>query len=94
MEANPRAYFTDGRDITNRAILIDVVVEAGLDRHLAEAVLNSGEGLEAIKEAGELARQVRVDGVPFFIIGGKITLSGAQPPLAFLEAFGKVIGGK
>jgi predicted DsbA family dithiol-disulfide isomerase len=87
VEALFRAYFTDGRDISNRQALIDVVAEAGLDRHQAEAVLNSDDGQEAIKEAGEQARRFRVDGVPFFIIDGKITLSGAQPPDAFLEAF-------
>jgi predicted DsbA family dithiol-disulfide isomerase len=43
--------------------------------------------MEAIKEADEQARRHRVDGVPFFIINGKITLSGAQPPEAFLDAF-------
>jgi predicted DsbA family dithiol-disulfide isomerase len=35
-----------------------------------------------------------VDGVPFFIVNGKITLAGAQPPEAFLEAFGKAVDGK
>ena len=75
MEALFRAYFTEGRDISNRQTLIDVVAEAGLDRNKAEAVLNSDDGLEAIKEADELSRRLRVDGVPFFIINGKITLS-------------------
>jgi predicted DsbA family dithiol-disulfide isomerase len=28
-----------------------------------------------------------VDGVPFFIVNDKITLGGAQPSDAFLEAF-------
>ena len=87
VEALFRAYFTDGRDISNRQALIDVVAEAGLDRHHAEAVLESDNGMKAIQEAGEQARRFRVDGVPFFIIDGKITLSGAQPPDAFLEAF-------
>jgi predicted DsbA family dithiol-disulfide isomerase len=32
--------------------------------------------------------------LPFFIINGKITLGGAQPPEAFLEAFGRSVGGK
>jgi len=93
MEALFLAYFTDGRDISNRQTLIDVVAEAGLDRQRAEAVLESNEGMEAIKEAGNQARQFRVDGVPFFVIGGKITLSGAQPPDAFLDAFKKALGG-
>jgi predicted DsbA family dithiol-disulfide isomerase len=89
VEALFRAYFTEGRDISNRQTLLDVVAEAGQDRMKAEALLNSDDGMEAIKEAGELSRRHHVDGVPFFIINGQITLSGAQPPEAFMEAFGQ-----
>jgi predicted DsbA family dithiol-disulfide isomerase len=91
VEALFRAYFTEGRDISNRQTLIDVVAEAGLDRHRAEAVVNSDEGMEAITEADGLSRRHRVDGVPFFIVNGGITLGGAQPPEAFLEAFRKAV---
>ena len=89
VEALFRAYFTEGRDISNPQTLLDVVAEAGLDRSKAEGVLTSGGGQEAIREADELARRVRVEGVPCFILNGKVTLSGAQPPDAFLEAFGR-----
>jgi predicted DsbA family dithiol-disulfide isomerase len=82
-----RAYFTDGRNISNRQTLIDVVAEAGLDRHPAESMLNSQEGMNAIKAAEDLSKRHRVSGVPFFIINNEITLSGAQPPTAFLDAF-------
>ena len=92
MEALFRAYFTEGRDISNRQTLLDVVAEAGLDRHEAEAMLNSEDGLEPIKEADALARRFRVDGVPFFIVNGTLTLSGAQQPNAFLEAFRQAVG--
>jgi predicted DsbA family dithiol-disulfide isomerase len=92
VEALFQAYFTDGRDISNRQTLLDVVAEAGLDREMAEAVLNSDEGMEAINEAGELSQQHRVDSVPFFVINGQITLGGAQPPEAFMEAFGHTGG--
>ena len=87
VEALFRAYFTDGRDISDRQTLLDVVAKAGLDRGKADGVLESGGGQEAIREANELARRVRVEGVPFFVISGKVTLSGAQPPDAFLAAF-------
>jgi predicted DsbA family dithiol-disulfide isomerase len=93
VEALFLAYFTEGKDIGNCRTLIDVVAEAGLDRHQAEGVLNSDEGLEAIREAHEQSRRIGVEGVPFFVINEKITLSGAQPPEAFLEAFGKAGGG-
>lgn len=87
VEALFRSYFTEGRDISNRQTLIDVVAEAGLDRKRAEAVLDGDEGMEAIKEAGEQSQRLRVDSVPFFVVNGKITLSGAQQPDTFLEAF-------
>ena len=82
-----RAYFTEGRDIGNRQTLIDVAAEAGLDRQAAEAMLNSGDGMDVIEEAGELSQRHQVTGVPFFIINNAITLSGAQEPETFLEAF-------
>lgn len=87
MEALFRAYFTEGRDISNCQTVIDVVAEAGLDRQRAEAVLNSDEGMDAIKEAGERARRFRVDSVPFFVINNEIMLSGAHPTEDFLTAF-------
>src|SRR5215831_14599623 len=49
VEALFRAYFTEGRDISNRKTLLDVVAEAGLDRHEAEAMLDGDDGLEALK---------------------------------------------
>ena len=87
VEALFRAYFTEGRDISNQQTLIDVVAKAGLDRGKAEAVLKGDEGMEAIKKAGDEARRLQVDSVPFFVVNGKITLSGAQQPDTFLEAF-------
>lgn len=87
VEALFMAYFTEGRDISNRTTLIDVVVEAGLERQVVEAMLNSDEGMDVIADAGELSQRHGVSGVPFFIINQEITLSGAQPPDTFLEAF-------
>src|SRR5262249_12461415 len=87
VEALFRAYFTEGRDLGHRQTLLDVVTQAGLDRRSAEALLNSDGGMEAIKDADALARRLGVGGVPFFIVQGTITLSGAQPPEAFLAAF-------
>ena len=90
VEALFRAYFTDGRDISNRQTFIDVVAEAGLDRCKVEATLQSASGQAAFQEAGQLTQRFPVEGVPFFIINDRITLSGAQPPDAFLAAFKQV----
>ena len=88
------AYFTDGRDISNQQTLLDLVVDAGLDRPRAVALLDSDEGMDAIKEGEGLSQRHGVNGVPFFIINDKITLSGAQQPDTFVEAFRQAVGGK
>jgi predicted DsbA family dithiol-disulfide isomerase len=82
-----RGYFVEARDISNSQILIDLVAEAGLDHTKAEALLAGDGGTEAIKEAEALLRGHQVDGVPFFIVNGKVALAGAQYPKTFLDAF-------
>lgn len=87
VEALFRAYFTEGQDISNRQTLIDVAAVAGLDRQTAEAILNGDDGMDVIAQAGERSQRHQVTGVPFFIINDAITLSGAQAPETFLDAF-------
>tara|TARA_R110002073_G_scaffold80260_9_gene193463 strand:+ start:11897 stop:12538 length:642 start_codon:yes stop_codon:yes gene_type:complete len=91
VEALFRAYFSEGQDIGNRQTLIDVAAEAGLDRQAADTMLNSDDGMEAISNGSKLSQRHGVTGVPFFIIGQKITLSGAQQAETFLEAFRRVM---
>lgn len=92
VEALFGAYFTEGRDIGNRQILIDVVSEAGLGRQVAESMLASDEGMDMISNARELSQRHQVTGVPFFIINDSITLSGAQEPETFVDAFRQAVG--
>jgi predicted DsbA family dithiol-disulfide isomerase len=87
VEAVFRAYFVEGRDISQTTVLLDVVAEAGLDRKRAETFLNGDEGLAAIRAAEEQARRGGVQGVPFFLINGTLALSGARESAAFLDAF-------
>jgi predicted DsbA family dithiol-disulfide isomerase len=87
VEAVFRAYFTEGRDISQTTVLLDVVAEAGLGRGRAEALLSGDEGLAAIRAAEEQARRSGVQGVPFFLINNTVAVSGAREPSAFLDAF-------
>lgn len=82
-----RAYFTEGRDISHTATLLDVVADAGLDRGRADAMLKGYEGIEAVRELERHAQTSGVRGVPYFIVNGKFAVSGAQDAAAFLEAF-------
>ncbi|QDV56274.1 DsbA family oxidoreductase [Rosistilla oblonga] len=91
VEAMFRAYFTEGKDIGNRQTLMDVTAEAGLNRQASEDMLNSDDGMEVISNGSEMSQQHQVDGVPFFIINNAVTLSGAQAPETFLDAFKQAI---
>ena len=82
-----RAYFSDGRDIGNKKTITDVVAEAGIGRHIVEEILNSDDGLDAIGKGKEMSERHQVTGVPFFIVNSAISLSGAQAPETFLDAF-------
>jgi predicted DsbA family dithiol-disulfide isomerase len=93
VEALFRAYFAEGRDISQITVLLDVVAGAGLDRGRAEALLSGDDGLAVIRAAEEQARRSGVQGVPFFRINNTVALSGAREPSAFLAAFEQVGAG-
>lgn len=80
-----RAYFSEGEPIGDHDTLLRLAREAGLDPDEARAVLANGRYAEEVRadEARAAARGVR--GVPFFLIGDKVGISGAQEP-AVLEA--------
>jgi predicted DsbA family dithiol-disulfide isomerase len=90
VEALFRAYFIEGRDISNPQLLLDVVVGAGLDRGRAKALLQSDDGVTAIRAAEQQAHRDGVQGVPFYVVNNQLVLSGAVEPSTFLDAFDRV----
>ncbi len=87
VEALFQAYFTDGRDLSKRATLAEVAAGSGLDRAEVEEMLAGDKGLDVVLAGEEQGRRLGVSGVPFFVLNGKVALSGAQPPEMFLQAF-------
>lgn len=87
VEAYFRGYFTEGRDLSDRDSLLDLAVRAGLHGGRAESLLDSDEGLESLRAAEEQSRRLGVQCVPFFIVNCQVSISGAQGPQAFLDAF-------
>jgi len=85
-EALFRAYFIEGANLTDSAVLADYAAEAGLDREEILAYLASGADADVIRSADVEARNAGVNGVPFFIFNRSIGLSGAQDPEVLLQA--------
>jgi predicted DsbA family dithiol-disulfide isomerase len=84
-----RAYFTDNEAIDDRETLVRLAADAGLDADEARAVLASDEYADAVREDEELARRIGINGVPFFVLGRRYGVSGAQTPDVLLEALNK-----
>lgn len=80
------AYFRDGRDIGSDDVLLDCALKAGLDEDQTKGWLQSDEGAHETRQLEARARQIGVQGVPFFILNGKLGVSGAQPPEILADA--------
>lgn len=78
-----RAYFTEGRDIFDRAVLIELAIELGLEAQGAKDALNSDRFEKQVHESEAEARSIGVRGVPFFVFKGEHAISGAQPREVF-----------
>ena len=87
VEALFRAYFTDGRDIGDRAELAEIGKSAGLDRGAALEFLESGRDRDRILAEDDLARRLGINGVPSFIINRRYAISGAQAPEVIAKLF-------
>lgn len=87
-----RAYFEEGRDIGDEAVLIGIATQTVLDRAAAEAALADQQiGREVAALEAEAAR-IGVSGVPFFIVDRSWAVSGAQPADAWIAALRERVG--
>ena len=82
-------YFVQGRDIGDRAVLIEAARECGLDEKAIAARLASEEGRDEVRAEIESAQRVGVQGVPFFIFASKYAVSGAQSEEVLAQAIAR-----
>lgn len=81
-----RGYLTEGAAIGEPAELVRLAQEAGLDATEVRETL-AGDRYAAEVRADEAeAQSLQIRGVPFFILGGRYALSGAQPCETLLQA--------
>lgn len=81
------AYFTEGRDIGDSAVLCDIAEAIGMERDVVDRLLSSDADIEDIKARDAHSRKMGVTAVPTFIIAQQHAVPGAQPP----EFWDKVI---
>ncbi len=85
-----RKFFMDGKDLGVHQTLIEAAEEAGMDGKIVGDLLNTDRDLDRVSSEEYQARQIGVQGVPFFIINDKYALSGAQDAATFHQVFDKI----
>ncbi|VAW00581.1 2-hydroxychromene-2-carboxylate isomerase/DsbA-like thioredoxin domain [hydrothermal vent metagenome] len=74
------SFFTDGKDIGDNKVLVEIASSIGMDAGLVTELLDNGQDKEKIEAEVEAFRQMGISGVPTFIVDRKAGISGALPP--------------
>ena len=84
-----QSYFTEGKNIDDIEVLKDIAKQVGLDAEAYEKVVIDGSLDDEVKMDIHEARQIGVQGVPFFVYDRKYAVSGAQPVELFIQTLEK-----
>lgn len=85
-----KAYFSEGQNLSDYKTLISLASSVGLDEKAVETVLNDNAFKDLVLAEQQEARQIGVQGVPFFVINRKYGVSGAQDEIYFLNALNQI----
>ena len=88
------AHFTDGKDVSQRNILVDVAASIGLDAAAADDVLTSGSQAEETRARQKFWTERGISGVPSMVFDGRYLLTGAQGADTYAQMLQKVVAEK
>jgi len=84
--AMSKACYVDALNISDPEVLVEIGLEYGFTRDEVLALVTREDLQKEVEKAAQSASQQGIQGVPFFILGNKYGLSGAQPDEVFKEA--------
>ena len=88
------AYFTEGRNPSDREVLIDVATQAGLDAVRAREVIESGRYADEVREREQFYGQQGIRAVPSVIVDDRYLIQGGQPVEVFEQALRQIAAEK
>jgi len=85
-EALMAAYFIDGKDLNDEAVLLAVIQKLNLDVAEAKEVLSDSKAfIEELDKDRYDAQQIGVQSVPFFVFNNRYGIKGAEPNEVFVR---------
>ncbi len=73
-------YFAEGGDLSDPKVLIQAAADCGMDGDLVRRLLASDADVDRVENEANGAKEAGIDGVPCFIFGGSVIVTGAQSP--------------
>jgi predicted DsbA family dithiol-disulfide isomerase len=84
------AYFTAGRNLSDRETLADIAAEVGLDRARASQVLIADEYAAEVRERERFYLEKGIHAVPAVIFNERHLIQGGQPVDVFEQAIRQI----
>ncbi len=81
------AHFTEGQDIGDARFLVGVAQDLGLDGSGVRRLLAGADGIDMVHGENLRSHRLGINGVPCFVIGERMAISGAQEP----EVLGRIL---
>jgi predicted DsbA family dithiol-disulfide isomerase len=85
-------YFAEGADLSDSKVLIQAAVDVGMDGDLVRRLLASDAEVDRIEGEANAAKEAGIDGVPCFVFGGSVIVTGAQSPEYLASAIERTPG--
>lgn len=87
-----RAYFSEGRDVSDTETLAALAAEAGLDAQWAAQILVSDDYAEGVRQQQHFYREQGISAVPSVIFNDRHLIQGGQPVETFEQALRQLAG--
>lgn len=85
-----KAYFTDGKDVSDHAVLLEAVEAVGLDKTEAQTALSNDQYRQAVQDEETKFKSMGISSVPAFIVNNKYLISGGQPVENFVQSLTEI----
>ena len=86
-----KAYFIDGKDISDKNIQTDILGAFDAKLHLTQEKIMDAK--ETLRSDLIEAKEIGIDGVPFFIFNSQLSLAGAHPEHILLTTIDAALSG-
>ena len=83
------SYFNKAKDIGDEEVLLSIAKKNSLDVNEVKTYLNDEENIKKIDKMDNVAKEMGITGVPFYVFNDQLSISGAQSVEQLIEAIKK-----